>query len=62
MVGVGHVFGLLARFGGAEFWVLAVGKDWWVIRWDACWAVRLGGCFDEPESLILAQSERWRNA
>ena len=43
MVGVGHVFGLLAGFGGAEFWVLAVGKDWWVIRWDACWVLCLVG-------------------
>ena len=26
------------------------------------WAGWLSGWFDEPESLILAQSERWRHA
>ncbi len=28
------------------------------LLWPGCWL----GCGDEPESLILAQSERWRNA
>ena len=26
------------------------------------WCVGVGGALDEPESLILAQSERWRHA
>ena len=30
------------------------------VRWVLAWVTALG--FDEPESLILAQSERWRHA
>ena len=37
---------VLVCFGGL-LWVVLVGLD---------------GCWDEPESLILAQSERWRHA
>jgi hypothetical protein len=44
--------------------VLAVGLDDWVGMFGlACWGGELWWVgFVEPESLILAQSERWRNA
>ena len=47
---------------------LGIWADWFVFgtfvfRHGRVWAwVGWFGCLDEPESLILAQSERWRHA
>jgi hypothetical protein len=65
--------GVAALVGGGalgdEAWCLVVLGDWEigeigecrVVR-SCCWAFRGLMVMNEPESLILAQSERWRHA
>ena len=47
--------------GGICFW-----GDWWVLLYrvlgEVSGSMLVGTLAYEPESLILAQSERWRNA
>ncbi len=51
-------FGYFAvRFLWAGWWV-----SWVCSSWSVLGLVSLGWFMDEPESLILAQSERWRHA
>ncbi len=63
MIGVGCFAGVFLQrsaFGG--IWLSLICWVWIDLGIGSLFGLRAFGARDEPESLILAQSERWRHA